>query len=161
MEFDNNISLKEISTFELESLKTEDIFWQEVWDDLRAHFKNVGHAGNGEFWIDYSTAMRTQYIVCKINRHGEKIDGVPDDGKFHVRLYCGTKAGRVTDVLMLLVLLGAFWFLSKSVVPSPSAFTIIMIVFCLLVAASMVYMLHVPFGKKESASLEKMIRKHQ
>ncbi len=161
MEFDNNISLKEISSFEMVSGKTEDVLWEEVWEDLHAHFKNVGHAGNGEFWIDYSTGLRTQYMVCKINRHNEKEDGIPDDGQFHIHIYGGTKAGRTSDVLILILILGAFWGLGKAIVPQPQVLHILLIAFCALVIVGMLVMLNTPFGEKEAAALEKLIRDHR
>ena len=183
MEFDTNISLRPCGSVEIESSKDCEALLSEVWDVLSSVSKNVGEGTGGEFWVDFSDAVKTRYIVCNVTEvppsDGEA--GTPGDGavpsgnavplpgggtassegvatspssrKYRISLRCGRKSGRLGDAFMMVFALGVFWFFSKVVVPDPLPSNFVALGTCLVLLGATFLHIQAPFGAKESAAL--------
>ena len=183
MEFDTNISLRPCGSVEIESSKDCEALLSEVWDVLSSVSKNVGEGTGGEFWVDFSDAVKTKYIVCNVTEvlpsDGET--GSPGDGevpsgnavplpgggsassegtaaplpvrRYSISLRCGRKSGRLGDAFMMVFALGVFWFFSKVVVPDPLPSNFVALGTCLVLLGATFLHIRTPFGSKESAAL--------
>lgn len=81
--------------------------------------------------------------------------------RYRIRIYSGTRSSRTGDVLAVLCVLGAFWFLGKCVTPAPAPLHVAGLAGCCLLLSLLAVCLGKPFGKKAAEQLEQIIEKIQ
>ena len=157
-EFDTSVRLKEMQSLEITTPKRFEDVAAEVWAVLGASARTVGDGGGGEFWADFSSALQTRYVVCNLIDMQEESEGVSHANHFLVRLRAGRKPGRMVDVLLALLGIGAAWLLTRVVVPEPAFADICGLVLCMLALLALAAACGKPFGKKETALLKNKIK---
>ena len=142
MEFETSINYKPISSFELKSQLKYDEFCEAVWNKLSEEGRQMGNAGGGEFLLDYSSFLRTEYLRCRVlqiddrqgdtlispryGKGGDNTDILADspaadtprhnNGKalsYVIELATGSKQSRSADVIFMLLALAAVWSVGK------------------------------------------------
>ena len=151
MEFDTNVNLKKLEDFSVTSCKTEEDFLHEIWRICEKRGSNIGYAGNGEFWIDYSSALKTKYISCKVTEINLTED--QKNHQYNIVLKGGAKAGRINDIIIILLALFAFWCLSKLFVPNSETIHTIGFIASIAIITGMIIFSGKAFGRDEAANL--------
>ena len=147
MEFDTTVKLKTMEEFAISSKKSEEDFLKDIWDICQKRASYVGDAGNGEFWLDYSTSFKTKYVRCGISPDAE------DKNKYRIIIKGGAKADRSGDAIVIILALFAFWCLSKLFVPSPPVIFIMGLIFFVSIIIGFFFFFRQDFGKDEAANL--------
>lgn len=147
MEFDTTVKLKKLEEFETSAKKSQEDFLKDIWDICEKRASNVGDAGNGEFWLDYSSTFKTKYIKCSIDPDSE------DETKYRITIKGGAKADRSGDAIVIILALLAFWCLSKLFVPSPPIVFIIGLILSVSIIIGFLFFFRQDFGKDEAANL--------
>lgn len=148
MEFDNNIKFKDIRTVFVKSGSDIGTFLPKVWEIAAAKSRHVGQAGETEIWMDYSDLLRSRHLSCTI---------APAEGGYELRFRGGSRPGLFGDVLIMALVLFAFWMLSKLLVPSPPVVCIVLMILALAAAAATALYCGKTFGKEESEVIIKEI----
>lgn len=147
MEFDTTVKFKPLEEFETFSQKDEEDFIKEVRNICEKRASHIGDAGQGEFWLDYSSTFKTRHIVCRI---------IPDEGnknKYKIIIKGGAKADRSADAIVIILALLAFWSLSKLFVPSPPVIFIIGLILSVSIITGLLIFFKQSFGKDEASNL--------
>lgn len=142
MEFDTHIRLKDTGTLDLTTQASFEDVHQRLWDLFKAHCNQVGDGPRGECWLDYSKPLRTRHLVVEMGQ---------DEDTVHLRFRGGSKPDYLCDILIIFLVLGAFWSLSKLFIlgflPAAAA------------AAALYFWSGKSFGEEETAQLKNQIRK--
>lgn len=138
MEFDNNLKFKEIDSLKVSSVKDLESFAADVWHILNEDSRQVGDAGNAEYWADYSTSLFTRHLVCKVSQ----VQGSEEGGQnlYEIRFSAGQGLGRIGDVLMMLLLLLFFYMLSKSFSAQLLWYYPVLCAVCAVIALTVLYL---------------------
>lgn len=158
MEFDTKVKQVLRCNADVSSPKDMDSFCAGLWELFKASSKNVGEAGGGQFWLDYSTMLSTRYLICDVN------DVSPEDladGELHnyrIRICSAKKLGLIADVILALLAVGFMWCLSKVVVPEPESIYIIIMVVIAAAAGLICATISRPFGAMEADALCKKLK---
>ncbi len=118
MEFDNNLILKTVREMEMTSSLPYEDFHKKVWDILSGEVKNIGDAGEGEFWMDYSDTFRTRHLVVSVEQM-ESAKEEDDMNRYRIVFRAGQRSGYVGDGVLGLLAIAIFWCISKLFVPEP------------------------------------------
>lgn len=158
MEFDTKIKLRDLERFEIISEKSEEEIFKAIYDICKKNATDIGDAGNGKLWLDYSTVFKTRHITCNIQR-SDANDADNNQNKYIITLSSGTKASRIGDALIVLFIITCFWCLSKLIVPhSPIQYIIgFAISLVALIACSIIF--GKAFGREETEKLMYEIKK--
>lgn len=155
MEFDNRIRLKETGHIETPSGLSPEDMHRHVWELCSDVSARVGDAGNGEFWLDFSDALRTRHLVVNLS--------VPEPGPDGIRVYGvrfrgGSKLNYLGDVLVMALALLSFWCLSQLLVPQPPVAAAAGLVASAGAAAGLWLWTGKNFGRKETTELIEKIK---
>ncbi|MBQ9184935.1 MAG: hypothetical protein IJ151_03560 [Bacteroidales bacterium] len=158
MEFDTKVKQVFRLNADVSSKKDLDGVCGELWDVFKSSSKEVGEAGGGQFWLDYSNMFCTRYLICDI------VDVSPDDQpegekrNYRVKIFSAKKLGYIADVVLALLAVGFMWCLSKVVVPEPDSLYVILMVAAAALAGLICAYISRPFGVRESAVLKDKIQ---
>lgn len=183
MEFDHRIPLKETGRTSLVSDLSPEALHKRVWEICSASAAHIGEAGAGEFWLDHSDLLRTRHLVVSLSlpETAGTDDPVPPadpassgDGPltaapparpgaaaktdYALRFRAGSKLNYLGDVAVMVLVLLAFWCLSKLLVPQPPAAAIAGSVLAAGAAAGLFFWAGRDFGKKETDELIHTLR---
>lgn len=156
MEFDNTLKQREISSVEVSSPKDMESFCGEVGKVLADNSKGVGDASQGEIWADYSTALLTRHIVCRVNETGVSPEG---NHIYKVSFSSCRGLSRIGDVFIALFILAPAWAVSRSFRTTSAGVYITAAIACALAAITLAALSMRKFGDKEAAVLSGEIKK--
>jgi len=145
MEFDTSIKLKQLSSADISSPYGKEEFTEKVWNILSKYSSEIGEGGSGQFWLDYSTTMSTRHMVVDVDEKEPNL--------YHVTIRSGSRASRITDVCIVVLVLLAFWFLSKMFVPAAPWYYIAGLCASLLIAGALALFSGKSFGVSDAANL--------
>ena len=164
MEFDNRIPLKETGRISLVSDLSPEALHKRLWEICSASAAHVGDAGAGEFWLDYSDLLRTRHIVVNVpmpETDGEaegSREAAGEPREYPVRFRAGSKLNYVGDVVVMALVLLAFWCLSKLLVPQPPLAAAAGFVAAAAAAAGLAWWAGRNFGRRQTDELIEKIR---
>ena len=150
MEFDTRIPLKATGTLDVASDLPLEAFHERLWKLFQSRCAQVGDGPGGECWLDYSAPLRTRHLTVGIDPY--------ETGRYRLRFSGGSKPDYLCDVVIMLLVLAAFWCLSKLLVPAPPAVYVIGCIAACAAAAGLYFWSGKRFGEKETALLEEAIR---
>lgn len=146
MEFDTHIRLKDTGTLDLTTPASFEDVHQRLWDLFKTHCNQVGDGPHGECWLDYSKPLRTRHLIVDMEQDSEQ-----PSSPIHLRFRGGSKPDYLCDILIVFLVLGAFWSLSK--------LFIIGFLAAAAAAAALYFWSGKSFGEEETAQLKDQIRK--
>lgn len=145
MEFDTGIKLRNTGSYHSSCTLDTEACCRKLWKILSVQCKRAGDGGAGEFWLDYSDALRTKHIVVGVEKE--------EDG-YDIKFRAGSRPGRIADIVMVGLGLLIFWCLSKIFVPSPDPLYISGLAFASAALVTILYLVYGrSFGEKETKEL--------
>jgi len=160
MEFDASVKLIPRGEVTLDFPGGFDHAAQKVWDAMEEDATHVGEAGRGEFWGDYSTTLTTRYVVCNVESAGPSPGEESQDsmeGPYTVRFRSGRKPSYLGDAILMISLIGAFWCLSKIIVPSPPIGYILGMAAFAILAIAIIAICGKAFGEEQCAQIRERL----
>lgn len=152
MEFDTKLPLRKLQDFEISTLEPFEEIHKKIYDCIRqAGAKALGDGSDGQIWADFSTSLTTRHMVCDIVRDPDK------EGTYYVKLRTGRRPSYLGDLILAVLGIGAFYGLSKSVVPSPPAAYVALMLTCFTLAGYFISVFGKAFGDKECQSVRSAV----
>ena len=151
MEFDNHIKLQETGRCRFRTALDDETLEKKLWDHFLAAAAHVGQMDAAEYWLDCPAPLRTRHLVVNVDRDET------DPACRILRFRGGSKPDYLCDVLVMFLVLAAFWCLSKLLVPAPPVGFIAGGIAAAVAAVGLFVWSGKTFGRKETAQLTRTI----
>lgn len=151
MEFDTNVKFRKLEEFAVTSDKSEEDFLNEIWTICSKRSSETAALGGGEFWMDYSSTMKTKYISCQVSEIPQN-EG-QENHLYNIVIKGGAKASRSGDFVMVFLALSAFWCLSKMLVPDTPILYYIGLIAAVALIIGLAIFSGKAFGREEAGNI--------